>query len=196
MSKHIPVYKIVIIGDSGVGKSSLLKRFANDEYCDSSAPTIGVDFQHKLIDASSTVKLQVWDTAGQERFRCVTAAYYRGADCIIIMYDITNRESFEKINYWIKQSFNASGDRRIVTILVGSKCDGDRKITTEEGIKLSKENNMLFFEVSSKTAENVSNLFICAANNLLKISGHEPSNIVDPVEKENHQKKGFFSKCF
>ena len=117
------LFKLVLIGDSGTGKSCLLLRFADDAFTDSYITTIGVDFRFKTIPVEQkTVKLQIWDTAGQERFRTITSAYYRGADGIILVYDICDRESFAHVEDWLNEVnryVNASTSK----ILLGNKCD-------------------------------------------------------------------------
>jgi len=119
--------KILIIGNSGVGKSCLLVRYADDIYQDNYIATIGVDFKMKTLDVDEkNVKLQIWDTAGQDRFRNITASYYRGAHGIMIVYDITDNESFNSINSWlIEVEKNAS--KNVYKILVGNKCDLEEK---------------------------------------------------------------------
>jgi len=117
------VFKILIIGDSAVGKSSLLLRFADDVYHDTFQPTIGVDFKIRTIEQDgSIVKLQMWDTAGQEKFKTITSAYYKGAQGIIVMFDLTDRNSFDNVKNWISESYKYNNCDAI-RILVGNKCD-------------------------------------------------------------------------
>merc|ERR1719375_307170 len=119
------LFKLVLIGDSGVGKSCLLQRFADDAFTDSYITTIGVDFRFKTIPVDKkTIKLQIWDTAGQERFRTITSAYYRGADGIIMVYDTTDRESFDHIDSWVQEVDKYATDGTC-KILVGNKCDSE-----------------------------------------------------------------------
>ena len=115
--------KLVLIGDSGAGKSCLLTRFADDEFTDSYVTTIGVDFRFKTISVdNAVVKLQIWDTAGQERFRTITSAYYRGADGIVLVYDICDRESLDHVSDWLRE-VNMYVNESTCKILVGNKCD-------------------------------------------------------------------------
>jgi Ras-related protein Rab-1A len=114
---------VLLIGNSGVGKSSLLVRFAEDIFTDNFMPTIGVDFKIKTVDVDSKqIKLQIWDTAGQERFKTITSSYYKGAHGIIVVYDITDRESFSNIQTWMAEVEKHASDN-ISRILVGNKCD-------------------------------------------------------------------------
>jgi len=123
MEDYDYLLKIVMIGDSGVGKSCLLKRFATSEFNDSYISTIGVDFEIQTVDIDGkTIKLQIWDTAGQERFHNITTSYYRGAHCIMLVYDVTNMESFRNLNRWMEQIKNyASKDTQL--LVVGNKAD-------------------------------------------------------------------------
>ena len=117
------LFKLVLIGDSGTGKSCLLLRFADDAFTDSYITTIGVDFRFKTIPVEQkTVKLQIWDTAGQERFRTITSAYYRGADGIILVYDICDRESFSHVEDWLNE-VSRYVNESTSKILLGNKCD-------------------------------------------------------------------------
>eukprot|EP01083_Nonionella_stella_P151319 483325_1 len=117
------LFKTVLIGDSGVGKSCLLLRFADDSFTDSYISTIGVDFRFRTVSIDKkTVKLQIWDTAGQERFRTITSAYYRGAHGIIMVYDVTNPESFEHVEDWLTE-VNRHASENTMKLLVGNKAD-------------------------------------------------------------------------
>jgi len=155
------LFKLLLIGDSGVGKSCLLLRFADDTYSDSYISTIGVDFKIRTLELDSkTVKLQIWDTAGQERFRTITSSYYRGAHGIGIVYDVTDRESFNNVKHW-----NAEIDRYasegVTKVLIGNKSDmADKKVVTyDEGKELADSLKMEFLETSAKEAQNVTKAF-------------------------------------
>ncbi|PFH37078.1 putative small GTP binding protein rab1a [Besnoitia besnoiti] len=155
------LFKLLLIGDSGVGKSCLLLRFADDTYTESYISTIGVDFKIRTIDLDGkTVKLQIWDTAGQERFRTITSSYYRGAHGIIIVYDVTDRESFNNVKNWMME-IDKYAMEGVSKLLVGNKCDltSKRVVTYEEGKEFADSCNMRFIETSAKNAHNVEQAF-------------------------------------
>mmetsp|Transcript_25864 Transcript_25864/g.40134 ORF Transcript_25864/g.40134 Transcript_25864/m.40134 type:complete len:208 (+) Transcript_25864:153-776(+) len=160
--------KLLMIGDSGVGKTCLLLRYANDSFSPTFITTIGIDFKIKNIDIEGKrIKLQIWDTAGQERFRTITTSYFRGAQGILLVYDVTDRRSFESIRNWISQ-IQQHADVHVNKILVGNKCDmlDEKVVSTEEGAKLAKEFNMEFWEASAKNDVNVEQSFISLAKNV------------------------------
>ncbi|KAG1664361.1 Ras-related protein Rab-18-B [Nymphon striatum] len=149
--------KILIIGESGVGKSSLLLRFTDGTFDSEQSATIGVDFKVKSLTLDdNTVKLAIWDTAGQERFRTLTPSYYRGAQGVILVYDVTNRNSFSKLDMWLNELETYSTRSDIVKMLVGNKIDKDnRDLSREEGMKFARKHSMLFIEASAKTKDGV-----------------------------------------
>ena len=152
---------MLLIGNSGVGKSSLLLRFADDVFTDNFMPTIGVDFKIRTIEVDSkTIKLQIWDTAGQERFKTITSSYYKGAHGIIVTYDITDRESFTAVENWMNEVEKHASDN-ISRILVGNKSDLEdaRQVTFEEGKELAEHYNVRFMETSAKDCKNVDESF-------------------------------------
>merc|ERR1719217_845694 len=151
------LFKVVLIGDSGVGKSNLLSRFTRNEFCLESKSTIGVEFATRSIQVDGkTIKAQIWDTAGQERYRAITAAYYRGAIGALLVYDITRRESFENCERWLRE-LRAHADPSIVAMLVGNKCDlrGRKAVDVEDAKDFAEDNNLAFIETSAKDATNV-----------------------------------------
>eukprot|EP00397_Hematodinium_sp_SG-2012_P054535 GEMP01065843.1.p1 GENE.GEMP01065843.1~~GEMP01065843.1.p1 ORF type:complete len:207 (+),score=38.99 GEMP01065843.1:73-693(+) len=155
------LFKLLLIGDSGVGKSCLLLRFADNTYTESYISTIGVDFKIRTIEQEGkVVKLQIWDTAGQERFRTITSSYYRGAHGIIIVYDVTDRESFNSVKHWIEEisRYAAEGANKL---LVGNKCDLQSKkvVSYDEAKDLADSLNIKFLETSAKNAHNVEEAF-------------------------------------
>lgn len=156
------VFKIVVIGDSAVGKSQLLTRFSKNEFKTDNRATVGVEFQTKsiLIDKKH-VKAQIWDTAGQERYRAITTAYYRGALGALIVYDITKADSFEHVNRWLDQ-LRAHADPNAVIMLVGNKCDLEsmREVPVESGRELAETERLLFLETSALDATNVEKAFL------------------------------------
>ncbi|EPB92755.1 Ras-like protein Rab-11A [Mucor circinelloides 1006PhL] len=155
------LFKIVIIGDSSVGKSNLLSRFTNDEFNLESKSTIGVEFATKNIKIGEhTIKAQIWDTSGQERYRAITGAYYRGAVGALLVYDITRQSSFQNIDHWLKELRDHSDDK-ISLMLVGNKVDlvDSRAVSTEEAGQYAEDSEMLFFETSALDATNVDSAF-------------------------------------
>mmetsp|Transcript_10928 Transcript_10928/g.17904 ORF Transcript_10928/g.17904 Transcript_10928/m.17904 type:complete len:210 (-) Transcript_10928:1327-1956(-) len=163
------LFKLVLIGDSGVGKSCLLLRFADDSFTESYISTIGVDFRYRTVKVGDKyVKLQIWDTAGQERFRTITSAYYRGSDGIIMVYDVTNQESFDHVQDWL-QEVNRYSNEGTCKLLIGNKSDrADKKITTQQGEDYASKLGMPFLETSAKTASNVEAAFLAMASELIK----------------------------
>jgi Ras-related protein Rab-18 len=148
--------KILIIGQSGVGKSSLLLRFTDDVFDPDQPATIGVDFKVKTLDVEGNlVKLAIWDTAGQERFRTLTPSYYRGAQGAILVYDVSSRQSFERLDPWLQELNNYSTKSNIVKMLVGNKIDKERVVSREEGLQFARRHAMLFIEASAKSREGV-----------------------------------------
>lgn len=167
------LFKVLLIGNSGTGKSCLLIRFAEDIFSDNYISTIGVDFKIKTIEIDGkTVKMQVWDTAGQERFRTITASYYRGSNGVIIVYDVTDRESFDQVSFWMKEVDRlASPD--VCRLLVGNKIDltDKRAVTTEEGQALANQYGVAFLETSARDNQNVEEAFIKMAATMQKKQG-------------------------
>ncbi|ANB14055.1 Rab family GTPase SEC4 [Sugiyamaella lignohabitans] len=157
--------KLLLIGDSGVGKSCLLLRFCDDQFTPSFITTIGIDFKIRTINLDDKrVKLQVWDTAGQERFKTITTAYYRGAMGILLVYDVCNEKSFENIRSWYS-NVEQHASENVVLILVGNKSDMSEKrvISPEQGQALADELGIPFIEASAKTNDNVEDTFFSLA---------------------------------
>ncbi|XP_059485374.1 ras-related protein Rab-3 isoform X2 [Neocloeon triangulifer] len=155
------MFKLLIIGNSSVGKTSFLFRYADDSFTSAFVSTVGIDFKVKTVFRhDKRVKLQIWDTAGQERYRTITTAYYRGAMGFILMYDITNEESFNSVQDWVTQIKTYSWDNAQV-ILVGNKCDmeDERVISFERGKQLAEQLGIEFFETSAKENINVKAVF-------------------------------------
>ncbi|KAG2296060.1 hypothetical protein Bca52824_042729 [Brassica carinata] len=154
------LFKIVIIGDSAVGKSNLLTRYARNEFNPNSKATIGVEFQtQSMVIDGKEVKAQIWDTAGQERFRAVTSAYYRGAVGALVVYDITRSSTFENIGRWLDE-LNTHSDTTVAKMLIGNKCDLEsiRAVSVEEGKGLA-ESHGFFMETSALDSTNVKTAF-------------------------------------
>lgn len=164
------LFKLVLIGDSGVGKSCLLLRFADDAFTESYISTIGVDFRFRTVKIDKkTVKLQIWDTAGQERFRTITSAYYRGADGIIMVYDVTAQDSFDHVNDWLKE-VNRYASEGTCKLLVGNKSDRstEKVVTAEQAKDFADDIGIPFLETSAKSAANVEEAFLTMASELIK----------------------------
>ncbi|KAJ1605126.1 putative Rab11 [Cryptosporidium canis] len=155
------LYKIVLIGDSGVGKSNLLSRFTRDEFNLESKSTIGVEFATKsIVTQGKVIKAQIWDTAGQERYRAITSAYYRGAVGALLVYDISKRSSFENVDRWLRE-LRDHADPNIVVLLVGNKSDlrNLRTVTQEEACAFSEREGMACMEASALNSSNVDEAF-------------------------------------
>ncbi|ANM60592.1 putative small GTP-binding protein [Arabidopsis thaliana] len=155
------LFKIVVIGDSAVGKSNLLSRYARNEFSANSKATIGVEFQTQSMEIEGKeVKAQIWDTAGQERFRAVTSAYYRGAVGALVVYDITRRTTFESVGRWLDE-LKIHSDTTVARMLVGNKCDLEniRAVSVEEGKALAEEEGLFFVETSALDSTNVKTAF-------------------------------------
>merc|ERR1719440_2049590 len=151
------LFKVVLIGDSGVGKSNLLSRFTRNEFCLESKSTIGVEFATRSLPIDGkTIKAQIWDTAGQERYRAITSAYYRGAVGALLVYDITKTVTFENVERWLKE-LRDHADANIVIMLVGNKSDLRhlRAVSTEEAMQFAEKHNLAFIETSALDSTNV-----------------------------------------
>uniref|UniRef100_A0A3Q0R5N8 small monomeric GTPase n=1 Tax=Amphilophus citrinellus TaxID=61819 RepID=A0A3Q0R5N8_AMPCI len=162
------LFKLLLIGDSGVGKTCVLFRFSEDAFNSTFISTIGIDFKIRTIELDGKkIKLQIWDTAGQERFRTITTAYYRGAMGIMLVYDITNEKSFDNIKNWIRNiEEHASAD--VERMVLGNKCDVNdkRQVSKERGEKLALEYGIKFMETSAKANINVENAFLTLARDI------------------------------
>jgi len=177
--------KILMIGDSGVGKSCLLLRFSDNQFTSSFITTIGIDFKVKTMEIDGKrVKMILWDTAGQERFRTISNAYYRGSDGVLLVYDVTDEHSFMNIRSWMNNIEQHANDS-ILRVIIGNKCDmaEDRVIPTDRGKQIADEYNVPFYETSAKTNINVQKVFIDIATNIIK------NNFTDNEEEENKKKQ-------
>ncbi|GAB2225874.1 hypothetical protein Droror1_Dr00021644 [Drosera rotundifolia] len=169
------LFKLLLIGDSAVGKSCLLLRFADDSYVDSYISTIGVDFKIRTIELDGkTIKLQIWDTAGQERFRTITSSYYRGAHGIIIVYDVTEMDSFNNVKQWLNE-IDRYANESVCKLLVGNKSDlvDDKVVDTQTAKAFADELGIPFLETSAKDATNVEQAFLTMAGEIKKELGKQ-----------------------
>ena len=200
--------KYIIIGDSAVGKSNILLRYAHEKFNEDYQATIGVEFGAKNLEINNEkYRIQIWDTAGQENFKSITRAYYKNSVCAIIVYDITNRESFNNINTWIDDCKSQS-PKTVFFVLVGNKIDleNERKVDYNEGLNFAKENQMFFFECSAKTGKNVEDIFYKSAEHIaekikngnydlgsdscgIKQGGDNKNNIFEIKDDEEAEKK-------
>jgi len=162
------LFKYIVIGDTGVGKSCLLLQFTDKRFQPVHDLTIGVEFGARMVQVDNKqIKLQIWDTAGQESFRSITRSYYRGAAGALLVYDITRRETFNHLTRWLEEA-RQNANPSMVIMLIGNKSDLDhrRQVSKEEGEKFAKENGLIFLEASAKTAANVEEAFINTAQKI------------------------------
>ena len=173
MSKKEAKYKILILGDSKVGKSCFLTRYADKTYQEDYLSTIGMDYKIKNyeLENGDIIKLYIWDTAGQDRFRSITSNYYKGADGIILIYDITKQETFNNVRNWIT-SIKEEAPAKVVLILVGNKVDDEknRAVPKSEGEKIADEYNLPFLECSAKSDINVTETFDVLIKKIVEIN--------------------------
>lgn len=186
------LFKYIIIGDTGVGKSCMLLQFTDKRFQPVHDLTIGVEFGARLINIDHhQIKLQIWDTAGQESFRSITRSYYRDAAGALLVYDITRRESFNHLTRWLEEA-RQNGNPNMTIMLIGNKSDLEhrRAVSTKEGELFAQENGLVFMETSAKTAANVETAFIKTAENIYeKIK----EGLYDPSREGNGVKIGVMS---
>jgi len=198
-AEHDYFFKILLIGDSGVGKSCLLLRFADDSWTETHISTIGVDFKIKTLDIDSkTVKLQIWDTAGQERFRTITSSYYRGAQGIILVYDCTDRESFNNVKQWMGE-IDRYACENVNKLLVGNKCDlvAEKTVDVNTAKEFADSYDIPFIETSAKTAHNVEKCFVQMATSIKNRMSSQGAakNDNDTIKVDKGSKGGHKEKC-
>ncbi|KAG8194184.1 hypothetical protein JTE90_002388 [Oedothorax gibbosus] len=185
----VATYKILVLGDSNVGKTCIVHRFCDETYYDTYISTIGIDFKQKIVNLDGMpVKLQIWDTAGQERFRTLTTAYYRGAMGILVMYDVTNMDSFNHLSYWFRNvEENASPD--VVKVLVGNKCENphQRVIDQDHGRKIAESCDVPFFECSCKDDVNIDEIFLTVAR-MIREQRERRASKFDEIERQQWDK--------
>ena len=153
--------KFIIIGDSSVGKSNIVSKFKDNTFDEKTHPSIGVQFIIRNIEIDNTIfRIQLWDTAGQENFRSMTKIYYKNSSCAFVVYDITERETFNNLEIWINECKKVAPET-IIFVLIGNKSDlkDNREVSYEEGENFAENNNMLFFETSAKNGDNIEKIF-------------------------------------
>uniref|UniRef100_A0A183BLX5 Ras-related protein Rab-26 n=1 Tax=Globodera pallida TaxID=36090 RepID=A0A183BLX5_GLOPA len=193
----------MLLGDSCTGKTCLLIRFKDNTFMNNNfISTVGIDFRNKLVDLDRCkVKLQIWDTAGQERFRSLTASYYRDADALLLVYDVTKRSSFDNIRDWLAQ-VKEYAKESVQLILVGNKTDlaSERKVRPEEGRQLAQAYNIGFMETSAKSGHNVHEVFLELSRRLVRTTAQRPAaengrgasdalKLIDEREPYQHQQQ-------
>lgn len=177
------LFKLLLIGDSGVGKTCILFRFSDDAFNSTFISTIGIDFKIKTIELhGKKIKLQIWDTAGQERFQTITTSYYRGAMGIMLVYDITQTTSFANISKWLR-NIEDHATENVAKIILGNKCDMDSKraVPTEQGEQLARTKGLKFLETSAKANINIEKAFTIIAEDILSKTPNQQYRSVEPI---------------
>ena len=172
--------KILTLGDSDVGKSSIIKRIISNKFNDNIKSTIGIDFSCKTIKfGQNYLKIFIWDTAGQERYKTIISSYFNGAKGVLLCFDISNRKSFERLNFWINELKEKLNLDELFMILIGNKIDkeNERQISIEESKKFAKEKNIPYFEISAKTNEGIKEMFDYVTTQCKQIVNEENFNI-------------------
>ncbi len=166
-------FKILTIGESGVGKTCVLRRFVENKFLKNHLATIGIDFKTKTLNINNQeIKLKIWDTAGQERFRNITTQYYKGADGIVLVYDVTDEASFEKIRDWMDQISSNTQRDEIGLVLLGNKCDMDPRVVTEDmGNKMAEDLKISYFETSALTGQGIKEAFEKLTRDIMQKKG-------------------------
>lgn len=191
---YTTLYKILIVGNANAGKTAILDRFTNKSFNDSYISTIGIDFNVKSVSINDNVsiKLQIWDTCGQERFKALTRSYYRNADAVIVVYDITSPQSFKNAKEWIKETEQYLDDD-VLVILVGNKSDlyEYRKVQYFEGHQLAEQKHLQFFETSAKYDNNIETLFDFVAQKLYDTDQKKKKQDSIPLKKSWRKRNCF-----
>ena len=196
-SEKSETFKILTIGESGVGKTCILRRFVEDKFLKNHLATIGIDFKTKTVKIKNKdIKLKIWDTAGEERFRNITTQYYKGADGIVLVYDVTDGSSFEKIKDWMDQITSNTTKDNIGLVLLGNKCDfEERAVTEEQGNKLGEELKISYFETSALSGQGIKEAFEQLTKDIMKIKGVDNGNDTSIELKKVKKKKGKSDCC-
>ena len=193
MTDNILTFKILTLGESSVGKTCILRRFVEGQFFKNQLSTIGIDFKAKTLQVGGhDIRLKIWDTAGEERFRNITAQYYKGAEGIILVFDLTKRESFDKINDWMNQIKSNTKADEISIVLLGNKKDAvnERVISFEEGKERADQFNVKFFETSALDGSGIEDAFQTLAQDIMdkKDIDYQKGNFVLGKQKTSMQK--------
>ena len=191
--------KILLVGDSSVGKTCILLRYSENKFQEQFLSTIGLDFKVKhMVIEDKPIKLQVWDTAGQEQYRTITKSFLRGADGILLVFDLTNQTSFDMVTEWMN-SIKENASSTVDIFLIGNKCDLDRVVTQDKIDDFQKANNVQYFETSACTGFNIQETFTKMAEVIMKRKESEPeqpsANTIDISQPKKNKKKKGLSKC-
>ena len=184
-------FKILTIGESGVGKTCVLRRFVENKFLKNHLATIGIDFKTKTLNIyNQEIKLKIWDTAGQERFRNITTQYYKGADGIVLVYDVTEESSYDKIRDWMEQILSNTTQDEIGLVLLGNKCDmNPRTVTVEMGNKMAEDLKISYFETSALTGQGINEAFEKLTKDIMKKKGVGESTSEGGLSLNDRNKK-------
>jgi Ras-related protein Rab-6A len=195
INPEIPKYKLIFLGDQGVGKSCILNRFMNDTFTEEYQATIGLDFQSKNVQIDNQdIHLLLYDTAGQEKFRSLIPMYTRDANIILLVYEVTSKDSFLHLNHWLNDLTTVKKDE-VIFVVVGNKTDLEdkREVSREEGEQFAKDNDYLFAEVSAKTGEGFPDLFYKNLFERIRTKfrpgGQQPTTEVKDIKLTNEQEE-------
>lgn len=193
------IFKILSLGESGVGKTCLIQRYIDNKYDNNQISTIGIDFKPKIVKfKGKSLKLKIWDTAGQERYRNLTQQYYKNADGILLMFDLSKHESFNTINYWIDQIKAFSHIEFTPILLIGTKSDIEkREVTSAESKEISEKYGLKFFESSAQENTGITEIFeyLCEkifelkSSYIYDVGGKRQTIIIDPKKDKENKKK-------
>ena len=186
------VFKILLLGDSEVGKSCFLMRYSDNVFVENYITTIGLDYKLKNVklDSGKTIKVQLWDTAGQDKYRTIAKNYFKGSHGILLLYDVTKQSSFQNIRDWI-QDIREEVSQKAIIFLIGNKIDlvDKRKISKEKGIELAEEYKLQFFEASAKSGENVDEVFKALYKKISEVYGDLEKEMGTKLNKRKKNKR-------